>query len=166
MAVLSRHHVLTVALAGLAACYSPELTDCTVTCSSADDCAGDQECSGGFCAASGIDCSEPDPDPNPVDPDPDPDPIPVRVTLRVEVDGDGKVLVEGINAGSGTCISEPGGEHLEICQFNVTQGAMLTLEAQVLDDKPFDKWSESCEGQSATCRLRATTSLVTRAKFK
>ncbi|HEY5937156.1 MAG TPA: hypothetical protein VIU61_21040 [Kofleriaceae bacterium] len=169
MAVLGDHRALIAALiAGLAGCYSPELTDCTVTCSSVDDCAGDQVCSDGLCASSGIVCSEPGPDPNPTGPDggPDADPIPTRVTLRVEVDGDGKVVVEGINAGSGTCISEPGGEHVEICQFNVTEGATLALEALMLVDKPFDKWSQSCEGQDATCALRATTSLVARAKFK
>ena len=161
MAVLGGHRALIAAsiaaLGGVAACYSPELTDCTVTCSSADDCAGDQLCNGGLCAASGVDCGEVPPDP--ALPDAGPDPV-IRVSLRVEVDHVGKVVVVGI----GTCVNDEG--EVETCQFNVPQGATLTLDAQMLVDKPFEKWEMSCEGQDASCRLRMSTALTARAKFK
>jgi len=156
MALLTSHRLAIVAaLSAFTACYSPELTDCTVTCSSSDECSGDQLCvAGGFCAASGVDCRE--------DPGPEPPPPPVRVMLRVEVDGDGRVVIANV----GTCLSEPGGEKVEVCDYSVERGTPLSLHAMVLVDKPFDKWEQSCAGQDATCAITPSAALTAKAKFK
>jgi hypothetical protein len=161
MALLTQHRVLMVAISGLGACYSPELTDCTVKCSSSDDCSADQLCvAGGFCAASGVDCRE--------DPGPGPQPPAVQVTLRVEVDGEGKVVIANV----GTCMNdESGGDsndlvpNVEMCEWIVAQGTEIQLHAMMLWDKPFDKWERDCMGQAATCTLTATDMIHAKAKF-
>jgi len=155
MAVLTLSLTLGLAALGLAACYSPELTDCTASCGNTDECAGDQTCSAGFCAAEGVDCRA-----EPMSPE--------RVSLRVDVMGEGIVVVAGV----GTCMTEGGGPGpgpgpgANSCNWTVDRGAVLQLEARMLIDKPFDKWTTpTCEGQDATCSITASDSLVIGAKF-
>jgi len=163
MALLIHRLSIVAALSALTACYSPELTDCTVACTSNDECSGDQRCvAGGFCAASGVDCRE---DP-PVQP-----PAPMRVMLRVDVDGEGKVVVANV----GTCTGHGPGPgsggsdddaRLETCTWSVERGTAVSLHAMMLVDKPFDKWEQSCAGQDATCAVTATDAIVAKARFK
>jgi hypothetical protein len=45
-------------LAHLAACYNPATLDCTVECSAVTDCAGGQQCHGGWCVGPNIECDK------------------------------------------------------------------------------------------------------------
>jgi len=47
---------ICVLLALLAACYSPSVRDCTVTCATGDQCGGGQVCAGGWCTAPDVSC--------------------------------------------------------------------------------------------------------------
>ena len=134
----------------LGACYAPELSDCTVTCTRENECAADQTCAGGKCAASGVDCREPEPTPKPM------------VALRVDVEGEGSVVITGVGLCGG-----PGPPPRETCTWMVERGITLQLSAQVVTDKEFDKWTTPvCAGQDATCSVTATSALTVGAKFK
>ncbi|MEJ7599815.1 MAG: hypothetical protein WKG01_18055 [Kofleriaceae bacterium] len=136
----------------LGACYAPELADCTVTCAREDECAADQACSGGRCAASGVDCRE----------EPTPTPVP-RVALKVEVEGEGSVVITGV----GVCAWQDGHASLETCNWMVDRGTALQLSAKIVTNKVFDKWTTAvCAGQDATCNVTATSALTIGAKFK
>ena len=130
----------------LAGCYDPELRDCTVDCSSADECADGQVCgSDGMCAApeAAGQCGGS---------------APSRVSLRVTVDGHGEVVVDD----RGSCVADEAP-----CMYSFVAGTTVTLHARTLDDeKPFEQWTGACAGQSATCSLAATAAMNVGARFK
>jgi len=118
-----------VAIATLAACYDPATTDCTVTCTSPDECANGQTCgSDGFCAAVDVagGCVEP-------------------VELSIEIAGDGTVAIDGI----GECNSRTAPSHR--CIYRVPPNQPRDLEATPNGDKDFKHWTSTCVGETATC---------------
>ena len=141
-------------LLGLGGCYTPDLRDCTVTCSAPGDCAGGQVCGAdGFCAASGVagSCGK-----GALDAGIDAAP---QVVLHVQVMGTGRVDVTGASSCGGNGPSD--------CMITVPKGP-VTLHAVATDgDKPFDRWTTpNCTGQTSTCMFSANTSTTVGAKFK
>lgn len=153
----------TLALGLLGGCYSPQVRDCTVTCTGASECAAGQVCGDDhFCAAPEVagTCEAIDAGTTTHDDaaraDAAPDAL-VRITLHVHVMDDGKVVVPGV----GTCDSATGGD----CMYLVLRGALLELTA-VQTDKPFDKWTGGpCDGEPATCSITPTANVSVTAKF-
>jgi hypothetical protein len=166
MAVLSR----AAALACLAACYSPDVRDCSITCASSADCAGAQVCGADhFCAIPEIagTCGRQRPDAGGADaarddgPPPDagvtppadaalPD-APVTGALHLTVMGHGALV-----AGSHTCTGD--------CTYQVP---LVTIDvvAVAMGDQVLDKWTEGpCAGSHAmTCTV--TPPVTVAAKF-
>ena len=140
----------------LGACYAPELADCAVTCTREDECAADQTCAGGKCAASGVDCRR------------EPAPMPVaRVALRVEVEGEGSIVVTGVGMCAWRDDDASGSTSLETCSWMVDRGTRLEVSARSVTDKVFERWTTPvCAGQDATCSVTATSALTVGAKFK
>jgi hypothetical protein len=139
----------TLLLALLAGCYDPELRDCTVECTSGDECADGQVCgTSGMCAApeAADQCA------------PGGGSAPPHVSLRVTVDGHGEVVVDG----RGSCVSDA-----DPCMYSLVVGTSVTLHAHSLDEeKEFEQWTGACAGQSATCSLAATSATTVGARFK
>lgn len=144
----------------LAACYEPHLAQCTVRCSSDQDCAPGQACGApGWCAAPGTACpagadAPGDPDPPPSDAPADARPIDARpdggpkVLLHVRVDGDGEVQIQD----TGTCDSE-GPEHGD-CRFSATAGVALLVRAAPHAGFRFERWtSAACGMAGLICQL-------------
>jgi hypothetical protein len=135
----------------LAACYSPDPSDCIVACSRSDDCAPNQLCNAsGLCAGPDVHCAmQSDAGDDPMKPPPDapPDaPVPL-VKITVKIDGRGSVLV----VGTGTC---DGASGMAECDFDVPKNVPLTLEATPKSMWHFDKWTDACDHQpSMTCAL-------------
>jgi hypothetical protein len=127
----------------LGACYSPELRDCTVTCTASTDCAADQVCDGaGFCAAPEVagSCETGS------------GAIP-KVSLRVSILGGGMIQVTGV----GACTSD--------CTWMVDNGTPVQLV--VVKPPDFDKWTTpNCKNPSTSCTLPMTASAIVGAKFK
>ena len=139
---------LASVLAVLTGCYAPDLSDCTVTCSGADECAGDQVCnSSGLCAAEGAAC-----------PSATVDAPAAMITLKVRIEGTGKVVLANI----GECDESE-------CTWQVPV-SMVRLDARVTDsDNPFDRWTTMNCGstpQVPTCAFTPTTATTVGAKFK
>lgn len=157
MKTLIRLHQVLLVLAILSGCYSPELRDCTVSCSGSDDCAGEQTCAKGFCAAKGVSCTgamvnDAGTDARPVDAAP-------QIVLHVMISGMGKVDVAGV----GRC--GDAGEH--DCFFSVMRGTLTATAIPTQTDHPFEKWeSMTCMGQPATCTFMANGPTTIDAKFK
>jgi len=173
MAVLSR--TLAAGLLAATGCYDPQLRDCSVSCTSAADCAPTQTCgSDGKCAAPEhagncgalevIDAGTTDgsSDGRVIDgPNVPVDAATMQVVLQIEIKDQGAVNVQGI----GTCAyTAP----MHICQFGVPQGAPRLLTASPATDFRFEKWEDpTCLGQDETCTF-IPTALFTevKAKFK
>ncbi|HUQ07426.1 MAG TPA: hypothetical protein VM261_33265 [Kofleriaceae bacterium] len=152
-----------VALAGAAliACYEPRLRDCALTCSAASDCAGDQQCNGGWCAAPGASCSGEDSgaastDARPIDARAIDAPTVVEVELRIEVKGRGSV--EGDQPG--VSCTGPDGD----CRFQIERGTVVVLTPVDGDDQ-FAQWRDACDGQNTTCTLTLDAMKRTKAEF-
>jgi hypothetical protein len=153
----------------LAGCYAPSLRDCTVSCTSAGDCATGQMCGDdGMCASpavagrcgapvdagshdalrdAAIDAAPPDAGPT--------------VRLTVQVMGMGSVAVEG----AGTCSSlDPDKGH---CMYNVAAGVPLTAQAIPIDPgDAFAKWSSmTCAGQGERCLFTPVAPTTIAAQF-
>lgn len=143
---------LVVALAGLASagCYAPDLRDCTVTCSAADECSGDQVCTGGFCVADGATC---------MGGGVTPDAPAAMIMLRVDIEGTGKVVIESI----GECTDQRAP-----CTWMVPAQQMRLDARQVESDKPFERWTtvNCAPATQPTCTLAPTSSTTVGAKFK
>ncbi len=154
MRTLTRLHQLLLIIAILSGCYSPELRDCTVTCSGANDCASGQICgSDGFCAGAGVagTCG-----PGGVDAGIDAAP---RVMLRLQVEGTGRVEI----VGAGMC----GGNGPDDCTVSVPRGPVVITAITTQSDKPFERWTTpNCAGQPSSCMFTATTATTIGAKFK
>ena len=128
------------------ACYSPELRDCSVTCSSATECASDQVCTAaGFCAAPGVTCTllQPPPDAGSdaaVHDAPADAPPAAHGLLHVRVMDKGKVNVAGV----GTCDED--------CMYVVVLDTALDARAVPAEDRELERWtSDACSGQDETC---------------
>ena len=178
MAVLK----LTLAtLAATAACYSPDLRDCVVTCASSSDCAGGQQCGADhFCASPAraghcaqppdqdaglvvdapIDARRPPPPPD-ARPDAAIDAGPSYVKLHVTIDGQGTVALDG----GGSCSAGPmamGG-----CILLAPADQPATLHAMPAAGQRFDRWtSMTCSGQGETCVFLATMDVDIAARFR
>lgn len=171
MDVLAR---AAVALTGaaLAACYSPAVRDCTVTCDAPGDCADGQVCGADrMCAAPDVAgrCGmvAPDAGDGPRDAGADaavdarPD-APATVRLTVQVTGKGKIDIPGV----GMCSSlDPQKGN---CAFDVAPGAALVAQALPIQiDQVFDKWtSTTCAGQPARCTFTAAAATTITARFE
>jgi hypothetical protein len=143
------HALLGTTWLSLVGCYSPELRDCTVTCTAPDECADDQICAAGLCRSPDTTCGAGSGTSTP----------PPKVALRVDVNGEGMVVVDGI----GTCASE---EH-DACTWMISVGVQVRLDARSLDDGEFERWTtENCANQDASCVLTATTATSVGAKFE
>jgi len=152
------------------ACYSPELRDCTLTCTAASDCADGQVCgSDHFCAAPGIAgrCSSLPGDAGGTDRDggvddqkmPDarrdaatPDAT-AYVLLAITIEGKGRVIVQGIG------ICEQAAPQNGHCTFPVQLGMVTTAQAQPYWDQRFEKWTTAiCAATlGSTCTFTPTT---------
>ncbi|MGE0398841.1 MAG: hypothetical protein AB7T06_19185 [Kofleriaceae bacterium] len=150
MALLRLFVVMLVLVSG---CYAPEISDCDVTCTTNDECAGDQVCTPeGLCAGSISACDE-----NAVTDGG----TPRTIDLRVKVDGDGKVVI----GGGLECDPEGGGPMGDMCTLMVPAGP-LVIEA-VVGPKPFDKWTSIvCAGQGPRCEVTLTINASVTAKFR
>lgn len=176
MGILRPGVALLAAIAG--GCYSPELRDCTLTCSAASDCADGQVCGDDhFCAAPGIAgrCSTLPTDaggtirdaavdgPKIVDARPDAAPdATVWAAIEVTIEGQGRVIVQNI----ATC--EKAGPQNGSCMFYVLTGSAVTVHAQGYFDWHFDKWTlAACEEvDGSTCTFQAIATSYVNAKFK
>ena len=137
VAVLTR----VLALAPLAACYTPDLRDCTVTCTAADDCAGDEVCGPqGLCAAQGVACRPP------------------TVAVHVAIDGMGTVAI----AGSTTCMSAA--DHVDCVLIAPSDGDVML---QAMPPPHFTAWSGACggAGHAPSCTLAPAAVIVVGATF-
>lgn len=166
MALLSvgaRVALALAAVAGLAACYQPTLRDCSVSCTSASDCAGDQVCGAdGWCAApavaghcdQAVDASGGDGAVDaPLDAATD-TAIDAAAALRVVISGRGSVVLDLPGA---ECVGPPGD-----CTFGVMPGAMVTLTA-VPDSPghPFAGWTTpNCTAAVLSCTVTIDAAVV------
>lgn len=160
---LLKHPLLLVLLLGaaplaLASCYEPRLADCTVRCSSSDDCGPGQTCGAqGYCTAPDRACASSTADAPPIDgappPPPDaghkPDGGGKNVLLRVQVGDGGKVRIEG----AGVCDAD-GSQHGD-CSYVVPQTVPLVLRATPRGGYAFDQWT------SAACGLSGSLCVLT-----
>jgi hypothetical protein len=162
MALLTR----TLAFTLLAACYSPELDECTVTCVGSEDCARGQQCgSDGLCASPDRGtCTTPDAAPDASSPDARPPADAPIAQLTVRIDGRGSVVVDGL----GTCDGTHDELDAVVCEFPTLVGATLVLHAIPAPDRKFEKWTTApCAGQGTTCtHLVMTTPFTDGVKFK
>ena len=156
-------------LALLASCYGPDLSNCTVACTSEADCGSGQVCgSDRFCAAPEIAgrCSAlPDPSTDAAVSSPDAV-VPVSdashlVAFRVVIVGSGSVEL----VGHGTCDSA--NAVLDECSYPVIAGGALTVRAMPHSGSRFDRWEGVCIGQDSICLTTPTVAVTTAtAKFK
>lgn len=151
----------------LAACYSPSLRDCTVSCGSASDCASGQVCGAdGMCASPAVagrcrtlvDAGHLD---APAHPDAALPDAPRTVRLTVQIMGKGSVIVEGI----GGCSSQDPDKGN--CVYDVMPGAPLTAQASAITTTDvFAGWaSVTCAGQGALCQFTPVTATGIAARF-
>lgn len=160
--------VVTACSSIATACYSPEVRDCTVACSTAADCAPDQVCgdhglcaaasAAGTCATTGAlpsDATTSTPRDTPTDPRADAS----LVRIFVRIDGRGVVTIPNI----GNC--DAGSGHMD-CMFEVANGTQTTLHATPKHGWRFDAWDGACEDAlTAACLLAPTTDVTARARF-
>ena len=172
MAVLAlalRGGAALAAAAALVACYQPTLRDCTVSCASASDCAGDQVCgASGWCAAPDVACTlDPDaasgdsasPDGGDVDAG-EPDAMtPIDAPVMIDAGAALRIVISGRGSVAGdypgvSCQSPPGD-----CTYAIPPGTDVTLTAV---DGPggssqFSDWTTpNCMGGGRTCVVTIT----------
>ncbi|HEX7839577.1 MAG TPA: hypothetical protein VF469_19010 [Kofleriaceae bacterium] len=143
---------ILAAAAVLAGCYAPSVRDCTVRCTSPDDCASGQICGedrlcaapeiAGRCRAAPIDAI-------------------AAASLHVQIMGEGSVVIDG----SGTCSSL--GPQRGDCTFAVVLGVAVTAHAvDIQPDQAFKTWtSPTCAGQGARCVFTPVGTTTIAAKF-
>ena len=182
MGLLGSSTAFTLLLAS--ACYSPDLRDCTVSCTAANDCASGQVCgSDRFCASpelAGRCASLPTDDggtpipPNrdagvadaetvaPVDAPPDAPPAPETRMVHIRIDGQGGVSLTGV----GVCDSAP--PQAGDCTFDVILSAQVHAEAYPHFNWRFDKWTQGpCDGdESRDCDFTSSGTTNLNAKFR
>ncbi len=136
MGILSSR-VTLVGLLGLAGCYSPDLSDCSLPCATSADCAGDQVCGADkTCASPTVSCGA-----DPMMPAPPGDMVPVTVTIT----GDGNVTIGAVN-----CVSTS-------CTYQLAQGMPATALAMGKNGEMFTSWTSSvCAEQPMNCGFTPT----------
>ncbi len=151
MAILKFFVVMMVLVAG---CYAPDVNDCTVTCTTDNECAADLVCTPqGLCGSTTAAC---DGNNSTVDGGAR------MIRLRVSVMGEGKVMIAGGPVCSPREDMGPG----DACDLIVPAGP-LVLEAQVLGNKPFERWTSIvCAGQGPRCEVNLQLDSNVSAKFK
>jgi hypothetical protein len=154
MKTLIRLHQVLLVLAILSGCYSPELRDCTVTCGGSDECASDQVCTKGLCAAEGVSCGPGGNSATDAGID-----AGARVTVHVMIEGSGRVELQG----AGVC--GVGGDR--DCDISVARGAVTAPASAADGGHPFALWgSPAGNDQPATCMFTANSPVTVKAKFK
>jgi hypothetical protein len=179
MGILGRSIASTLLFAS--ACYSPDLRDCTVSCTAANDCASGQVCgSDRFCASPELagrcgslptdDGGTPIPptdagvivDGESVTPPDAPPDAPMTKQLHIKVDGQGGISVLGV----GTCDSAPpqNGD----CRFDVFLATPLHAEGYGHPGWRFDKWTDGpCQDDHEdSCNFTPTGPTNLNAKFR
>jgi hypothetical protein len=177
MGLLARSAPLALLIAS-SACYTPELRDCTLACSTASDCADGQVCGddhfcagpamAGHCSSAGtrdasagatgdgggggmpVDAAVP--------PDAPPD-APTVGLLTIKIADHGSVVVQDV----GTCdyTAQP-------CVFSVPLDQDVVLAAFPSDDRRFDKWTEGpCKDSKLTvCFFPPSLAITASAKLR
>jgi hypothetical protein len=161
MGVLARSAILCA----LAACYQPDIRDCTLACGSAADCAADQVCGADkMCASPAVagTCSER------LDADAGVDaelpldaPAGTLVDIHVVIDGAGKVSI-----GPMICMSMSVGMGSDAgdCTLQAPLGMPVMAMAMGMGGDMFDRWtSVVCGLQGPTCTFTpafATTQIA------
>ena len=133
----------------LAACYTPSLRDCTVSCSNASDCASGQVCgTDGMCAAPDVagHCQAAEmPDAEMPDAKQDAPPG-TDVIIHVRIMGHGTVTVN-------QTLCDDKGPMSNDCMIQVPPAVPATITART-DGDPFQMWTSiACGGQGATCTI-------------
>lgn len=149
-AAIIRLLAVVAASGALVACYSPDLADCTVSCSADTDCGGDQVCGADrLCAAPDIagQCADNMPA--------------VQVQLKVIVEGRGRVQL-GTSRTCGKLDADR-----DDCIWQVTRSAPLVLSATPTTDYRFDHWTtDNCKDQPPSCTLTIAAPATVGVKFK
>jgi hypothetical protein len=173
VALLGQAIAAAIAAASLVACYQPTLRDCTVSCTSAADCAGDQVCgAGGWCATEGVACSvEPDATENDAitdasgnDASDDDGTMPIDASTDVPIDA-GAVLRTVISGRGSVAGDYPGVDCMGPqgdCSFGIPPGTSVMLTAV---DGPgghaFVDWTTpNCMGMGRTCTVTVTAPIT------
>jgi hypothetical protein len=184
MGLLARTLVFAFGAAG-AACYEPELRDCTLACSSTSDCADGQVCgSDRFCASpelagncfsagrrdAGASSTTSDDAGVPIVDDasmptfdaaaPMPDATTTAI-LTIQIDGRGEVYVQS----HGTCDDQAPDNR---CEYVVPLDSFIVLAADGDRDWRFDEWSAGpCKNsESSACVFQLTSDTTANAKFR
>ncbi|MDQ3366778.1 MAG: hypothetical protein M3680_15240 [Myxococcota bacterium] len=157
----------------VAACYSPDVRDCTVSCAAVSDCAGGQVCgSDQFCAAPDVagTCAQRTTDAGTEEPDgrvpqdagadaAAPDAALAMVQLHIRIDGRGAVTVPNV----GVCDAGSGAND---CLYMIPPGVPVSLHAVPKNQWRFTAWeSTACAGEPATCVLTPTAPTFVKARF-
>jgi hypothetical protein len=147
--------------ATLASCYAPDVPDCVVACSAADECVAGQVCgSDGLCASEAIAgrCAEatapdartasgadaPDP-PAPADAAPPID-APASI-LRIEITGRGRVELRGALHEDCRAMTSLGAT----CEYPAPVGMIVELRPREENDWEFDEWDHPACNDVTTC---------------
>jgi hypothetical protein len=188
MGLLARASLLAACVAS-SACYTPELRDCTLACSTASDCADGQACGAdGFCAGpelagrcpthgtrdasvgatgdagggGGSGGTDGGGGGTLVDAGVTPDAPPDAAThgvLTITIGGHGRVIVQNI----GACEYEAAP-----CQFSVPLNQDVILAGFPSNDWKFDKWNAGpCNGrETSVCTFQPSLVMAAGAKFQ
>jgi hypothetical protein len=144
--------------ATLASCYAPDVPDCVVACSAADECVAGQVCgTDGLCASEAIagrcaEATRPDARPAPGADAPDavappvdaaPPPDATAATLRIVITGRGRVDLRGALDEQCKAMTSLGAT----CEFPAPVGMIVELRPHEEHDWEFDGWEHpACNG--------------------
>lgn len=134
----------------LAACYAPDVRDCTLACNATSDCVAGQICGEDrLCAAPAVagTCLVPDAGPRDAAP-----PTAATSELEVAIQGKGAVVV----VGHGMCDWQAPQDGY--CAYPVPRAVDITLQAITADGYAFDHWTSACLGSTETCTVAPETS--------
>jgi hypothetical protein len=170
-----------LAVVASSACYSPQLRDCTVSCSVTSDCAGDQVCGrdrlcampavADHCAAlsvidagvgadAAIDARIDAGSDAAIDAAVDAPPPPPLITLHVQItDGKGAVEVDG----HGACASQ-GPQHGD-CTFLIAAKLAETVRAMPDPGQKFLGWTSTTCQEPAACTFTPTAAVTVSVAF-
>jgi hypothetical protein len=139
---------IAIVLVGVAGCYSPDVSDCTLPCATSADCVENQVCGADkTCASPMVSCSDggssgdSSVDAMPMSPPPPPAMVPVTVTIT----GTGDVMIGATN-----CMSTS-------CTFQLAQGMPATAMAMAKNGDMFTSWTSTvCAAQPMNCMFTPT----------